>query len=554
MDLAPRRRARWLDRQRPLSRGGHASTFIVGSWTPGTVTPVSVATREALTVGPSPAVAGSGWGPPRRHVTPRAAGPLGAAALLAMLLRLPYLGLPLGVDEGGLAYVAQHWTVGGGVLYGSSWLDRPPLLVALFKFALVGGDTGVRMLGAAASIAFVVTVATIGARIGGDGVAGTAGLLGALFGASVALGSVFTPGELLAAVPASLSVACLVSVKGRRATAFLFGAGLFAVCAVLVKQSFLDAGVAGVAFLAASWITGRRRWAWPAAYAAGALVPLLAVVLWQARAGLPAGSLPYALVGFRLDALRVLATSDLSLPLRAVKLVPAALGSGLLLAAPAAVAGLRRLRADAVVAATMAAWLGAGLVGVAAGGSYWPHYLIQVAGPCSVLAAVGLAAKPRTMRRRTTALISLVAIVVTGVGGAVVQRSAPYRAERLVGRYVAAHARPGDTQYVLYARANAGYYTGLPSPYPYAWSLMVRVVPGARARLERLLASSRRPTWIIEWQRPDRWQLDPRGAVARALVTRYRLVATVCGHPVLVRRERQPPGPPPVVACPKASS
>jgi hypothetical protein len=88
----------------------------------------------------------------------------------------------------------------------------------------------------------------------------------------------------------------------------------------------------------------------------------------------------------------------------------------------------------------------------------------------------------------------------------------------------------------MYARANVGYYTGLPSPYPYAWSLMVRAVPGASPRLVRLLNSHRRPTWIIGWQRPNSWHLDPDGAIARALDRHYRLVARVDGHAIYHRR------------------
>ena len=110
-----------------------------------------------------------------------------------------------------------------------------------------------------------------------------------------------------------------------------------------------------------------------------------------------------------------------------------------------------------------------------------------------------------------------------------------------VAHYVRAHARPGDTQYVMYAHANVGYYTGLQSPYPYAWSLMVRAVPGAPARLLHLLRSPQRPTWIVGWERPDRWQLDPHRAIARALHTHYRVVARVHGHPIYHRTSAPAP-------------
>ena len=119
-----------------------------------------------------------------------------------------------------------------------------------------------------------------------------------------------------------------------------------------------------------------------------------------------------------------------------------------------ALGGLWALRRDRVLAVTLVAWLAAGVVGVLGGGSYWPHYLIQLVAPASLLAGAALArlrAGPRASPR------GLVALAVIGtVGGA--DRCATPRARHgvlAVARYVRAHARPGDTQYVMYARANA---------------------------------------------------------------------------------------------------
>src|SRR3954470_3510170 len=92
---------------------------------------------------------------------------LGGCLLLALLLRAPYASAPLGLDEGGIAYIAQRWTGGHGSLYGSYWLDRPPLLVGLFKIAVLGGDRGVRVLGALAAMALVVGVAQLGRALAG---------------------------------------------------------------------------------------------------------------------------------------------------------------------------------------------------------------------------------------------------------------------------------------------------------------------------------------------------------------------------------------------------
>jgi hypothetical protein len=114
----------------------------------------------------------------------------------------------------------------------------------------------------------------------------------------------------------------------------------------------------------------------------------------------------------------------------------------------------------------------------------------------------------------------------------------PHQRAMAIGRYVRTHAHPGDTQYVMYAQANVGYYTGLPSPYPYAWSLMVRAKPGAVPQLQRLLGSAQRPTWLVEYQKPSRWGLDPRGVTRRLIAHHYRIAATVHGHRVYLRSDR----------------
>ena len=181
---------------------------------------------------------------------------LGGCVLLALLLRVPYLSTPLGRDEGGLAYIAQHWPGGDASLYGDYWVDRPPLLILLFKAAVLGGDGGVRVLGAVAAVALVIGVTLLARAVEGPRAGWIAGLLAALMSGSVSIGSIFTPGEVLAVVPSTFSLLCLVLAHRSRQARFVLAAGPLAVCAALIKQSFLDAGFAGVVFVAASAAVG----------------------------------------------------------------------------------------------------------------------------------------------------------------------------------------------------------------------------------------------------------------------------------------------------------
>jgi Dolichyl-phosphate-mannose-protein mannosyltransferase len=466
---------------------------------------------------------------------------LGGSVLLALLLRVPYLSAPLGRDEGGLTYIAQNWPSTHGSLYGAYWVDRPPLLIGLFRLASFGGDVGVRILGAVAAVALLVAVVLLARAVAGPRAGRIAGVLAAVLTGSISLDAVFTPGELLAAVPSTLSVLCLVLAHRSRQTRFVVAAGALSIIAVLVKQSFLDAGFAGVVFVVASAVSDREvRLRWPLAYVAGAAASLAGLLVWLAATRLSIGGFTYIMFGFRIELLHTLAASDVPLQDRLMSLWHPVWESGLLLAVLAAVAGILHLRRDRVLAITLGAWLAAATVGVLGGGSYFAHYLIGLV-PVACVAAAVLIARAHWLIGVAAVVAFLFVALPTAQGGAVYAAAHTIHGrERAVGHYVRDHARPGETQYVLYARANVVYYAGLPQPYPYLWSLMVRAKPGARAQLQRLLGSPQRPTWLVQWQNLDEWQLDPGTGMDRVLGRDYRLAAIVCNHPIFVRSDRKP--------------
>jgi hypothetical protein len=136
----------------------------------------------------------------------------------------------------------------------------------------------------------------------------------------------------------------------------------------------------------------------------------------------------------------------------------------------------------------------------------------------------------------------LAAALPAARGGAVFESHHPLRqSEVSVARYVREHARAGDTDYVMYSRPNVVYYAGLRHAYPYMWSLMVRAKPGALAELQRLLGSPERPTWLVQWQPPEEWDLDPDGRIDGLLARGYQLAAIVCGHAIYLRDDRPRP-------------
>jgi hypothetical protein len=483
---------------------------------------------------------------------------IAAGIALTLLLRAPWLDAPLNRDEGGDALVANAWGHPGPFAYGHVFLDRPPLLLALFKLS---GDTttGIRILGAIAAALLVLTTTLLATRVAGRRAAPFAAAIVACLASSFALRSVLTPAELLAAVPASASVLLLViglqepRQRRRRLAAFV-AAGALATVALLVKQSFADALAAGAIGIATAKLTGtnwRETAKRAAAFVAGVALTGAALAAWAAATSTSAHEIWFALFGFRIESAHALTGA---LGTRLARLDTPVLESGLALAIPIALFGiaLAKERSPAVKAA-LAAWLLAAGAGVLLGGSYWPHYLIALVS----VTAVGVAAL--VAQHTKVALTSVAALAAVTI--AVAEPTALHdggetydRAAVTVADYLKTHSQPGASAYVLYTDANVLYYSGLKAAFPYNWSLMMEAIPGAVKKLRHDLASpEKRPTWLVEWQYPRAFGLDANGRTRLLLARDYRRVATVCGHPLLLARgvpERAAPiRPLPTGAC-----
>jgi hypothetical protein len=463
-----------------------------------------------------------------------------AGVALCIALRLPWFVAALGRDEAGVSMVARAWHQSRPFPYGPYFLDRPPLLVLAYRLA--GDPTGVRVLGMVAACIAVVVCTALAARVAGRRAALPAALLSAGFTSSALLTSVFTPAELLAAVPSALSVLLLLSGLSRESAWRLAAAGAAAACALLIKQSFGDALVAGIAGLVlAGWHAPPRRVAVRAgAYAAGIGAVAAAVLVWDLVAKLsPRGptSFLYAFVGFRLDAVKPLANGNVAQKLSTI--ATAALGSGHALAIVVALAGHVTLLHRRVTVGVLVACLLAGLFGVLGGGSYWAHYLIELV-PVTVVGVAALVA----WRPRVGALLGAAAMAIgvfTSLDQAALGRPQQYqRGAVTLGHYLRDRALPGDTAYVLYAKVNVLYYSGLPSPFPYHWSLMMMSVPRVQQQLRALLSSPRRPTWIVMADTTHTFGLDQTGQTQRVLKRNYRRAARICGIRILLARGSGP--------------
>ncbi|MCW2962328.1 MAG: hypothetical protein JWM90_2715 [Thermoleophilia bacterium] len=498
--------------------------------------------------------------------------------LLLLLLRGPSLADPLGIDEGGMTTIGVEWVEdvftgeSGSSLYGDHWIDRPPLILALYGLAdLAGGEFGVRLLGLAAALVSALLAGVIAERIAGRRAWIPAAFVTGCLLSSPVLDGDRTPGELLASVPATAAIALLVGVAvhdastrppltQRRRVALLVGAGIAIACAPLVKQSALDAGVAAAAWLAWRAWSARRDAAGrhlvlrdAGALAAGFVGTASAAVLLALRAGASIDSLAYALIGFRVDVLGAL-QSQTETPLdRVGRLLDPAAVSGLLfllLLAPVGILIARRGAAGSAGLVLLGGWLLGAVIGISGGGYFWAHYLLQLAVPVGVALGVLLA---RRSLRPTVAVVGVLAIVA--LSGQLIRADdtpsarlvdAGYRPQSqqsvlVIADFLRRNSSPDEQVMVMYARANIAYHAERTPATPYAWSSMYRALPEARDELLRALSGPERAAWLVEWHRPTAFRMDRDGRVRAAIKVGYRKVGVLCGTPVLVRNDRATP-------------
>ncbi len=457
-----------------------------------------------------------------------------AVVLVAVLVRMPFLTGPLAPDEAGFLMIGGQWAPGTS-LYGDYWVDRPPGLVALSALAhLLGGGVALRLIGAAAAAAAVVAAALVGRRLAPGhrwSAPACAGLAAALV--SNPLLAVREVGGEILALPFLLAGAWMLFTaleEGSRAWAF--GAGVVGAAAASIKQNLVDVLVLAVLLalvlvIGHRWRRAVRLLAW---CAAGAAALTGAVLVLAATRGTSPGGLWDAVVLFRLHASQVIASAASSATgIRGGRLFLAFVGTGvpvlllLLLRLPWRWTGRSTGSATGrpVAAgdtgdtgdldAASLTWVVVGLLAweglsVAAGGSYWLHYLVGLVPGLVVLLALALrrqvAPDAPVGRWSVESLmgVALAAVVVSTVAGlgvvAVHPRQRPAD-EQAVVAYLRAHRDGPRTGVVAFGDASLLQAAGLRSPYPYLWSLPVRVRDPDLLVLDRVLRGDSAPTWIV---------------------------------------------------------
>jgi hypothetical protein len=499
--------------------------------------------------------------------------PLTLAALAAIVIRLPLLGVPLDADEGGYAYLAQRWA-GGSRLYGPAWVDRPQGLLLSYRLVTDLGRSRVwiHLAAIALAVLLLAAVASAGWALAGRQAALLGAALVAVVGAAPHLQGFMFNGELAAGAFSGWAVAGAAWYARRRARWLLVLAGGCGAIALLMKQSGFD-GLAVA--LVCAYALGRIRAT--AAVLLGAAIPLGLALLHAAVTGWR--DWWFAVVGYRLHTSAGSRgglsgrwhnlTADLPrlwpdlLPLGALGLA----GLALCLARPGWRASRllmpRWLRPGWLAAGWLAAhlltprwvrpawlgprwlapaWLALAFAGFFGGVFFFPHYWMQLVGPLCLLGALVLAALPA----RPALCLLLVACLPSLLWTVRAGLADPDRRDRLavpdrrllanrdISPWLRAHAEPDDQLYAFVSSADLYYTSGLHTDFRYLWQANLEAIPAAVAELRAYLAGPDRPQWVVLYQQPP--VIDPSGAIGRTLAADYRSAAVIDGYSILHSR------------------
>lgn len=491
------------------------------------------------------------WMTPRRVV--------GVAAAAAALSRFPGLIHPPYPDEAGFLYVAQRWDPSAADVFGPYFVDRSPLLIALFRLGdVLGGTPAIRVIAAAACALMVIAAAALAREVSrvvrpdadvdvafSDRLAAWTAVTSAALVASPAIEPINAKGEV---VSLPLVVAALwLAVVGVRTTSVwrAFGAGLLSMTAVGLKQNITTGLVFGGVYLVAALLTGRLPRAafvrLALASTAGALVPVIAVIVWAGWAGASLDDVWYAFYGFRTDASRALADgADPEAGGRALELALRVVLSGLAGFAVLLVLRLRPVwQADRALTSAAVALLVTDGAGLVLGGSWWRSYLFLLVPGTVVFVALVFAAGGPARRWLRWLTAYAVAASVAGAGFWMFQLAHPTLHDDpwSTGLAIGAAAHPGDT-ILAPGRPDLTAATGLEAPYPYLWTLIQLTLDPDAAQLESTLTGPNAPTWVAIIPPVSDLDLFSRTGLQAILDARYEPHGTSCaGTPIYLLRE-----------------
>src|SRR5215218_4908274 len=180
-----------------------------------------------------------------------------AAVVLSLLLRLPFLRLPMVSDEGGYAYVAQRWLDGRGHLYDDLWVSRPQGIFAAYgviQQSIGPTVTDLRLGAWLASVVTLVFVWRYAREWAGRGTAAMAASIFAVVAAAPTIEGFTANAEVFLCLPSAIALWLLLRLRADRWPALnLLAIGGLAGMATLLKPSGIVVWPIAIGFI---WLEG----------------------------------------------------------------------------------------------------------------------------------------------------------------------------------------------------------------------------------------------------------------------------------------------------------
>lgn len=493
---------------------------------------------------------------------------LGVILLLAVLVRMPFLHVPLIADEGGYAYMT-HYGLSGKTLYRLLWFDRTQGILWVYRviFQTLGQSiVAIRLFAALYNAGSALLVYIIGRRLADKRTGLLAAFLFALFSVMPHVQGFTANAELFMTLPALASLALLL--PGERTHMEPAARLLARENIAAVRRVFLSGVCAGIAVVIK-----------PAEIAAVVVASLMLFLAarqeeapWRARlrrqsvlgAGVLVGVLPALMDGFARDGRAYI--GQVLLYRGATESIVSSHAFGrlghsvwnslvvggdvlpLIMLATLALAVYRRaLSTDARRLAPV--WFLASFGGIALGGNWFTHYFFQLLPPLAIYGAIGVHAafargEAALWRIRLITALNLSVMLTAAYAGHYfvadpaaiswdLYHDRAYQAQEPLVEYLKANSRPNDRIYIAFEAPEIYYLCARQSVFPVVWRQPILNDPATFDRLIATLDTPAGPEFIVDLDAPRFQRAHDR--LRPVLEHRYRLAAIIQGVQVYQR-------------------
>jgi 4-amino-4-deoxy-L-arabinose transferase-like glycosyltransferase len=503
------------------------------------------------------------------------------AVLVSLALRVPFFNIPMIADEGGYAYAARGWFEGTGRLYDDLWISRPQGIFLLYGavFNMLGEGTWAFRFAAWIFVAFTVLAVWLFARRWSTPkVANLAAILVGVTSSLPNLEGFTANAEIFLGLPAAFAAFWLLRQHQTGWSRWqLRGVGVLIGIATLLKPSGIVMAFVALAFIIVIVDRPlRERLRLCAAVGTGIVAVGIPTLIHGWYLGWD--DFIYATMTYRLthqssatvglvhhiQAVSSLIWTCLALVLlialvlvmryrvqirhaghwrvitEGVRQVSTNASKGLVTSHPAPPFHLTR--PDDAAGMLLRLWTLGALAGIAIGGDWWSHYLIQIAPPFSLWLAYNLVCISNALVRWQRGLFVIAATVLLLFPFGVLAEGRDGMAHRLyshpgypaqanVARYLQEHTDPDRTIYVAFDQAAIYYLADRKPAYRHLYDQELQALSTSYADIIAIIRSPDRPQYIVSTLHPGPFPDDSR-AFWREVGLYYDVETTVEGVPI----------------------